>query len=106
MFIISASLASLTRETGPKVVKGDPARKAASESNKVTLVPSHYTPTPNISDSALKFTHILYNLSPAGNTSFTCLYDYQISNKMLNCLMIYMEQNFTSKPLSMRKDHS
>ncbi|XP_031279233.1 phosphoenolpyruvate carboxykinase (ATP)-like [Pistacia vera] len=62
---ISASLASLTRETGPKVVKGDPARKAASESNKVTLVPSHYTPTPNISDSALKFTHILYNLSPA-----------------------------------------
>ncbi|XP_017243646.1 phosphoenolpyruvate carboxykinase (ATP) 1 [Daucus carota subsp. sativus] len=65
---ISASLASLTRETGPKVVKGDPAstRKAA-ETPKLS---SHHatataTPTPNISDSSLKFTHILYNLSPA-----------------------------------------
>ncbi|GKV33516.1 hypothetical protein SLEP1_g42021 [Rubroshorea leprosula] len=48
---ISASLASLTRETGPKVVKGD-----------LTHV-HHYTPSP--SDSALKFTHVLYNLSPA-----------------------------------------
>lgn len=64
---ISASLASLTRETGPKVVKGDPARK--SETPKVS---SHHhqqhhftTPTFTTSDSSLKFTHILYNLSPA-----------------------------------------
>ncbi|KAK6130547.1 hypothetical protein DH2020_035693 [Rehmannia glutinosa] len=63
---ISASLASLTRESGPKVVKGDPAR--AAETPRVTSVSHqqhHFTPTLNISDSALKFTHILYNLSPA-----------------------------------------
>lgn len=65
---ISASLASLTRETGPKVVKGDPAKKsdttpkAAHESHDT---PAGFTPAVNISDSALKFTHILYNLSPA-----------------------------------------
>ncbi|KAG5612843.1 hypothetical protein H5410_024124 [Solanum commersonii] len=61
---ISASLASLTRETGPKVVKGDPARQV--ETPKVQQ-PVHHHPTPalNISDSGLKFTHILYNLSPA-----------------------------------------
>lgn len=62
----SASLASLTRETGPKVVKGDPARTA--ESPRVTHVGHHsYAPSFGISDSALKFTHVLYNLSPAGN---------------------------------------
>ncbi|KAJ1376215.1 Phosphoenolpyruvate carboxykinase, ATP-utilizing, partial [Sesbania bispinosa] len=60
---ISASLASLTREKGPKVVKGDP-------SNKVTHTPvdlHHHIPTlfDVVSDSALKFTHVLYNLSPA-----------------------------------------
>ncbi|CAL9076939.1 unnamed protein product [Musa acuminata var. zebrina] len=61
---ISASLASLTRETGPKVVKGDPARKL--DTPKVTAEHHHYiTPTISISDSALKFTHVLYNLSPA-----------------------------------------
>nr|AGE13353.1 phosphoenolpyruvate carboxykinase 2 [Capsicum annuum] len=61
---ISASLASLTRETGPKVVKGDPARQA--ETPKVQHpVHHHPTPTLNVSDSGLKFTHILYNLSPA-----------------------------------------
>lgn len=61
---ISASLASLTRETGPKVVKGDPAKK--SETPKVAHVAHHhFTPTLSNSDSALKFTHILYNLSPA-----------------------------------------
>ncbi|EOY15568.1 Phosphoenolpyruvate carboxykinase 1 [Theobroma cacao] len=59
---ISASLASLTRETGPKVVKGDPSRK--HEAPKVTHV-HHFTPTIAVSDSALKFTHFLYNLSPA-----------------------------------------
>jgi hypothetical protein len=60
----SASLASLTRETGPKVVKGDPAK-----SQKVAHVTHHHhisTPTIAVSDSALKFTHVLYNLSPAG----------------------------------------
>lgn len=59
---ISASLASLTRETGPKVVKGDPAKN-----QKVDHVHHHHVPTPTIavSDSALKFTHVLYNLSPA-----------------------------------------
>ncbi|CAK9157912.1 unnamed protein product [Ilex paraguariensis] len=61
---ISASLASLTRETGPKVVRGDPARK--SETPKVSHVTHHhYAPTLSTSDSGLKFTHILYNLSPA-----------------------------------------
>ncbi|KAG6512793.1 hypothetical protein ZIOFF_030922 [Zingiber officinale] len=61
---ISDSLASLTRETGPKVVRGDPARKA--EATKVAAEHHHYlTPTISVSDSALKFTHVLYNLSPA-----------------------------------------
>ncbi|CDP21488.1 unnamed protein product [Coffea canephora] len=61
---ISASLASLTRETGPKVVRGDPAR--SGETPRVEHVTHHhYAPTFAVSDSALKFTHILYNLSPA-----------------------------------------
>ncbi|XP_058744551.1 phosphoenolpyruvate carboxykinase (ATP) 1-like [Vicia villosa] len=61
---ISASLASLTRETGPKVVKGDPALR--SETQRVAHVPhQRITPTIAVSDSALKFTHVLYNLSPA-----------------------------------------
>ncbi|GLU20200.1 hypothetical protein SLE2022_364110 [Rubroshorea leprosula] len=62
---ISASLASLTRETGPKVVRGDPAKRI--EGQKVVHV-SHYqveAPTISVSDSSLKFTHVLYNLSPA-----------------------------------------
>ncbi|GFY86704.1 phosphoenolpyruvate carboxykinase 1 [Actinidia rufa] len=72
---ISASLASLTRETGPKVVKGDPARK--SETPKFSHVShhSHFTPTISVSDSALKFTHVLYNLSPAE------LYEQAIKNE-------------------------
>uniref|UniRef100_A0A2N9EUA1 phosphoenolpyruvate carboxykinase (ATP) n=1 Tax=Fagus sylvatica TaxID=28930 RepID=A0A2N9EUA1_FAGSY len=62
---ISASLASLTRETGPKVVRGDPAGK--KEGQTVTHSGDHhyYIPSLGISDSALKFTHVLYNLSPA-----------------------------------------
>lgn len=61
----SASLASLTRETGPNVVKGDPARKTGS--SKVAHMAQHQlVPTINISDSSMKFTHVLYNLSPAG----------------------------------------
>ncbi|PKA60428.1 Phosphoenolpyruvate carboxykinase [ATP] [Apostasia shenzhenica] len=50
---ISASLASLTRETGPKV-------KAVKQQQDY-LTPA----TLNTSDSALKFTHVLHNLSPA-----------------------------------------
>ena len=64
----SASLASLTRETGPKLVKGDPAKK--SESNQKGIHHHHFdytVPTIAVSDSSLKFTHVLYNLSPAGN---------------------------------------
>ncbi|KAJ0097482.1 hypothetical protein Patl1_28410 [Pistacia atlantica] len=61
---ISASLASLTRETGPRLVRGDPARKA--ETPKHSAAVQHYfSPTISVSDSSLKFTHILYNLSPA-----------------------------------------
>ncbi|XP_042407177.1 phosphoenolpyruvate carboxykinase (ATP) 1-like [Zingiber officinale] len=57
------SLESLTRETGPKVVRGDSARKA--EATKVAAEHHHYlTPTISVSDSALKFTHVLYSLSP------------------------------------------
>ncbi|KHN11524.1 Phosphoenolpyruvate carboxykinase [ATP] [Glycine soja] len=62
---ISASLASLTRESGPKVVKGDPAARKY-EASRVEHVPHQIlTPTIAVSDSALKFTHVLYNLSPA-----------------------------------------
>ncbi|KAL6645895.1 hypothetical protein ACP70R_017503 [Stipagrostis hirtigluma subsp. patula] len=66
---ISASLASLTRETGPKVVKGDPARKGEAAA-KGAAPPVHHhhhhpaAPTIAVSDSSLKFTHVLYNLSP------------------------------------------
>ncbi|RZC29263.1 Phosphoenolpyruvate carboxykinase (ATP) [Glycine soja] len=61
----SASLASLTRESGPKVVKGDPAARKY-EASRVEHVPHQIlTPTIAVSDSALKFTHVLYNLSPA-----------------------------------------
>ena len=66
--LFSASLASLTRETGPKVIRGDPERKgeAPLENNFEHHSKPHFTLQPNISDSALKFTHIMYNLSPAG----------------------------------------
>ncbi|KAL0913222.1 hypothetical protein M5K25_016666 [Dendrobium thyrsiflorum] len=50
---ISASLASLTRETGPKVKS---VKQQLDYLNPASL---------STSDSALKFTHILYNLSPA-----------------------------------------
>ncbi|XXG56752.1 hypothetical protein AAC387_Pa03g4085 [Persea americana] len=57
---ISASLASLTRESGPNLVKGDPASKSKEAQ------PFHCQASVlNASDSALKFTHILHNLSPA-----------------------------------------
>jgi hypothetical protein len=64
----SASLASLTRESGPQVVKGDPARKRSPPKSVVA-------PRLDISDSALKFTHVLYNLSPSGRVLiFSALY--------------------------------
>ncbi|KAI3451862.1 hypothetical protein Pfo_008527 [Paulownia fortunei] len=62
---ISASLASLTRETGPKVVKGDPAKQP--ETPRVVSHHHHHHVSPttiSVSDSSLKFTHVLYNLSP------------------------------------------
>ncbi|KAJ6809588.1 phosphoenolpyruvate carboxykinase (ATP) [Iris pallida] len=62
---ISASLASLTRETGPKLVKGDPATKSDTPKVAHHHAQHHFTPTLSLSDSALKFTHVLYNLSPA-----------------------------------------
>ncbi|KAI3962823.1 hypothetical protein MKW92_033427 [Papaver armeniacum] len=65
---ISASLASLTRETGPKVVKGDPSARKSAETPKAQITHHHHhltAPVVPISDSALKFTHILYNLSPS-----------------------------------------
>ncbi|GAB2279231.1 Protein kinase C-like 1 [Dionaea muscipula] len=62
---ISASLASLTRETGPKVVKGDPAGKRESAKHVHHHHHQDVSPTISVSDSALKFTHVLYNLSPA-----------------------------------------
>ncbi|XP_024374056.1 phosphoenolpyruvate carboxykinase (ATP) 1 [Physcomitrium patens] len=55
---VSASLASLTRQSGPQVIKGEPGRKK-SPPKTVTA------PRLDISDSALKFTHVLYNLSPS-----------------------------------------
>jgi hypothetical protein len=67
----SASLASLTRETGPKVVRGDPK----TDGQKAVHVEHHLYDSSlfGLSDSALKFTHILYNLSPAGkNLLVTC----------------------------------
>lgn len=65
--LCSASLASLTRETGPKVVKGDPSTARKGDTPKVDHAEHHmFSPYVNVSDSGLKFTHILYNLSPAG----------------------------------------
>ncbi|XP_042509301.1 phosphoenolpyruvate carboxykinase (ATP) 1-like, partial [Macadamia integrifolia] len=62
---ISASLASLTRGTGPRVVRGDPAKKLGETPKAVSHVSDHQiTLNFGTSDSALKFTHILYNLSP------------------------------------------
>ncbi|XP_048603290.1 phosphoenolpyruvate carboxykinase (ATP) 2-like isoform X1 [Brassica napus] len=62
---VSASLASLTRETGPKVIRGDPT-SAAKVMAHVPQTPTS-APAADVSDSSLKFTHVLHNLSPAGN---------------------------------------
>eukprot|EP00270_Netrium_digitus_P004829 TRINITY_DN161_c0_g1_i1.p1 TRINITY_DN161_c0_g1~~TRINITY_DN161_c0_g1_i1.p1 ORF type:complete len:528 (+),score=86.56 TRINITY_DN161_c0_g1_i1:125-1708(+) len=55
---ISASLASTARDKGPKVKKGDPAKPQFIQKHAIPVVPA-------FSDSALKFTHVLYNLFPA-----------------------------------------
>jgi len=71
MHACSASLASLTRGSGPRVVRGDPATRRF-EGSRLSHVPQQRpavaptTPTIAVSDSSLKFTHVLYNLSPAG----------------------------------------
>lgn len=47
-------------------MKGDPASRL--ETQRVAHVPhQRITPTIAVSDSSLKFTHVLYNLSPAGS---------------------------------------
>ena len=83
----SASLASLTRETGPKVVKGDPARKA--EGQKVAHSGHSIHDTFDISDSALKFTHVLYNLSPAGIFLYLSLSLSQHCQLFLFCINVH-----------------
>eukprot|EP00475_Leptophrys_vorax_P024791 TRINITY_DN3432_c0_g1_i1.p1 TRINITY_DN3432_c0_g1~~TRINITY_DN3432_c0_g1_i1.p1 ORF type:complete len:629 (+),score=16.01 TRINITY_DN3432_c0_g1_i1:316-2202(+) len=60
MVCISNSLASHVRERGPQVVKGSPNSKSQPAVRKV-VAPSQ----PCISDSSLKLTHVLYNLSPS-----------------------------------------
>uniref|UniRef100_A0A0D9XIH2 phosphoenolpyruvate carboxykinase (ATP) n=2 Tax=Leersia perrieri TaxID=77586 RepID=A0A0D9XIH2_9ORYZ len=63
---ISASLASTTCGIGPKLVKGDPARKKEMVGKALPHHQHHITvPTISVSDSDLKFTHVLYNLSPS-----------------------------------------
>ncbi|KAL2632590.1 hypothetical protein R1flu_004069 [Riccia fluitans] len=64
---ISTSLASLMRQSGPQVVKGDPTKTTPSKQEPVKGR-APYEPSArdrDITDSALKFTHVLYNLSPA-----------------------------------------
>lgn len=75
----SASLASLTRETGPKVVKGDPARKSETPKHVAHAHEHHFTPTISVSDSSLKFTHFLYNLSPAGTWYMSLTFFFSIN---------------------------
>jgi len=62
---ISASLASLTRETGPKVLRGDPSKKVEASKPAAEFPSSEPTAKFTTSDSSLKFTHILHNLSAA-----------------------------------------
>ena len=60
----SASLASLARETGPRVVvvsRGGGTAITSAPPPKPELMKA------SLSDSSLKLTHVLYNLSPAGN---------------------------------------
>lgn len=78
-------MASLTRETGPKLIRGDPTSAA-----KVAHVP-HTPPSAlaaDVSDSALKFTHVLHNLSPAGKT---------LTNATVLTSLVFIEQNITSR---------
>jgi phosphoenolpyruvate carboxykinase (ATP) len=61
-------LASLAREKGPKLVKGTAIAPAPPQKHH-----QHHLPAASAfanSDSSLKFTHVLYNLSPAGTCPF------------------------------------
>lgn len=83
----------MTRETGPRVVRGDPAKKA--DTPKVTShhVHHHVTPTISVSDSSLKFTHVLYNLSPAG--IFNDLL-FLVGHKRLDLLFVYLVKHYVN----------
>ncbi|KAG6472434.1 hypothetical protein ZIOFF_069897 [Zingiber officinale] len=106
----SDSLASLTRETGLKVVRGDPARKA--EATKVAAEHHHYLmPTINVSDSALKFTHVLYNLSSPGSPNIemdehTFLVNRERAVDYLNSLDKDPEHRIKVQIVSARAYHS
>ncbi|KAL2607945.1 hypothetical protein R1flu_026518 [Riccia fluitans] len=62
---ISSSLASLTRESGPQVVKGEPGKVSTPSFSGRSAAHDPRARWQDVSDSALKFTHVLYNLSPA-----------------------------------------
>eukprot|EP00271_Cylindrocystis_brebissonii_P010168 TRINITY_DN26275_c0_g1_i1.p1 TRINITY_DN26275_c0_g1~~TRINITY_DN26275_c0_g1_i1.p1 ORF type:complete len:661 (+),score=138.44 TRINITY_DN26275_c0_g1_i1:281-2263(+) len=68
---ISASLASLTRDKGPQVVRGAPqaapAQQKKAQPCKVQpcMTAGSFPARPAVSDSALKVTQVFYNLSPA-----------------------------------------
>lgn len=115
----SASLASLTRETGPKVVKGDPARRGEAPATGAPPTPqAHHqhhhpaAPTIAVSDSSLKFTHVLYNLSPAGTRRVRMHGQLLLSLlAVLDCLSIInwnpkKKQSCTSRPSSTRRGRS
>lgn len=71
------------------MVRGDPEGKAHRQ------VQHHHpvVPTISVSDSALKFTHVLYNLSPAGNTLLLfLLYSIRIG---LSCSQPYALNNMS-----------
>lgn len=66
-FSSSDSLASFSREKGPKVVRGDPAKVQSKNAVPAGVPQKVVAPTrPYVSDSSLKQTHVLYNLSPGG----------------------------------------
>lgn len=60
---ISASLASFSREKGPQVVRGEQSKQQAT-TPPAPKAPATHLERPAVSDSALRMTHVLYNLSP------------------------------------------
>jgi hypothetical protein len=78
------------------VVKGDPARKGEAAAKGAPPTPqAHHqhhhpaAPTIAVSDSSLKFTHVLYNLSPAGTqyASHACQLVCTTSSERRGCLI-------------------